>query len=68
MPRRVPGPARILPSRQRAELPIHTHGGQLPFGQAAGGMTHVTEGVRQLMGRGEGRQGDPTPECRFVNG
>ena len=52
----------------RGELPINTHGGQLSFGQAAGGMTHVTEGVRQLMGRGEGRQVDPTPEYCFVNG
>ena len=52
----------------KGELPINTHGGQLSFGQAAGGMTHVTEGVRQLMGRGEGRQVDPVPEYCFVNG
>ena len=50
------------------DLPINTHGGQLSFGQAAGGMTHVTEGVRQLMGRGGDRQVNPTPEYCFVNG
>jgi acetyl-CoA C-acetyltransferase len=40
------------------DLPCNTHGGQLSFGQPgfAGGLTHVTEGIRQLMGRGEGRQ------------
>ncbi len=40
------------------DFPCNTHGGQLSFGQAglAGGMSHVTEAIRQLMGRGEGRQ------------
>jgi acetyl-CoA C-acetyltransferase len=40
------------------DLPCNTHGGQLSFGQPglAGGMSHVTEAIRQLMGRGEGRQ------------
>ncbi|XKH61876.1 thiolase family protein (plasmid) [Halomonas sediminis] len=32
------------------DLPLNTHGGQLSFGQAdlAGGMSHITEAVRQL--------------------
>jgi acetyl-CoA C-acetyltransferase len=40
------------------DFPCNTHGGQLSFGQAgfAGGMSHVTEGIRQLMGRGGERQ------------
>jgi acetyl-CoA acetyltransferase len=40
------------------DFPCNTHGGQLSFGQPGlgGGMSHVTEGIRQLMGRGEGRQ------------
>src|SRR5215471_2658457 len=40
------------------DLPCNTHGGQLSFGQPGlgGGMSHVTEAIRQLMGRGEGRQ------------
>ena len=40
------------------DFPLNTNGGQLGFGQAggAGGMTHVVEGARQLMGRAEGRQ------------
>jgi acetyl-CoA C-acetyltransferase len=40
------------------DFPCNTHGGQLSFGQPGlgGGMSHVVEGVRQLMGRGEGRQ------------
>ncbi|HAC35425.1 MAG TPA: acetyl-CoA acetyltransferase [Gammaproteobacteria bacterium] len=42
----------------RGDLPCNTHGGQLSFGQPgiAGGMSHVIEGVRQLMGRGGERQ------------
>jgi acetyl-CoA C-acetyltransferase len=40
------------------DFPCNTHGGQLSFGQPglAGGMSHVTEGIRQLMGRGGARQ------------
>jgi acetyl-CoA C-acetyltransferase len=40
------------------DLPCNTHGGQLSFGQPglAGGMSHVTEAIRQLMGRGGARQ------------
>jgi acetyl-CoA acetyltransferase len=51
------------------DLPCNTHGGQLSFGQPglAGGMTHVTEGIRQLMGRGEGRQ-VKNAALAFVNG
>jgi acetyl-CoA acetyltransferase len=37
----------------RGEFPLNTAGGQLSFGQAgmAGGMHHVVDGARQLMGR-----------------
>ncbi|MGZ0145312.1 thiolase family protein [Rhodococcus qingshengii] len=37
----------------RGDFPLNTAGGQLSFGQAgmAGGMHHVVDGVRQLMGR-----------------
>jgi acetyl-CoA acetyltransferase len=40
------------------DFPLNTNGGQLGFGQAggAGGMTHVVEGARQLMGRAGARQ------------
>jgi acetyl-CoA acetyltransferase len=40
------------------DLPLNTNGGQLSFGQpgTAGGMIHIVEAARQLMGRGEGRQ------------
>lgn len=40
------------------DFPCNTHGGQLSFGQPGlgGGMSHVTEAVRQLMGRGGQRQ------------
>ena len=40
------------------DFPVNTHGGQLGMGQAglAGGMTHVVEGARQLMGRAGERQ------------
>jgi len=51
------------------DFPCNTHGGQLSFGQPgmAGGMSHVIEGVRQLMGRGEKRQvADAT--IGYVNG
>ena len=50
-------------------IAVNTHGGQLSFGQpgTAGGMSHATEAVRQLMGRGEGRQKETVDYC-FVNG
>ena len=37
----------------RGDFPCNTHGGQLSFGQAglAGGMSHVCDGARQIMGR-----------------
>jgi len=40
------------------DFPMNTHGGQLSFGQAgmAGGMSHVTEAVRQIQGRAGERQ------------
>ena len=51
------------------DFPLNPHGGQLSFGQAglAGGMSHVTEAVRQLMGRAQGRQ-VKKPRLAFVNG
>ncbi len=38
----------------RGDFPVNTAGGQLSFGQAgmAGGMHHVCDAVRQVMGRG----------------
>lgn len=51
------------------DFPVNTHGGQLSFGQAgvAGGMSHVTEAVRQLQGRAGDRQVKEL-EFAFVNG
>lgn len=51
------------------DLPLNTHGGQLSFGQPglAGGMSHITEAARQLMGRANGRQ-VANCELAFVNG
>lgn len=42
----------------RGDFPCNTNGGQLSYGQAgaAGGMSLVVEGVRQLMGRAGERQ------------
>ena len=53
----------------KGELPLNTHGGQLSFGQPglAGGMSHVTESARQMMGRAGERQVDKLGYC-FVNG
>lgn len=47
------------------DFPVNTHGGQLGMGQAgaAGGMTQVIEGARQIMGRAHDRQ---VPSCRNV--
>lgn len=51
------------------DFPVNPHGGQLSFGQAgiAGGMSHVTEAVRQVQRRAMGRQ---VKRCNlaFVNG
>ena len=46
----------------RGDFPLNTHGGQLSFGQAglAGGMSHVCDAARQLMGRAEAAQ---VPDC-----
>jgi acetyl-CoA acetyltransferase len=51
------------------DFPCNTHGGQLSFGQPGlgGGMSHVTEGIRQLMGRGGGRQ-VRNASLAYVNG
>jgi acetyl-CoA C-acetyltransferase len=51
------------------DFPCNTHGGQLSFGQPGlgGGMSHVVEGIRQLMGRGEGRQ-VKNAALAYVNG
>ena len=53
----------------KGKLPLNTHGGQLSFGQPglAGGMSHVTEAVRQLMERAGERQVGNC-ELAFVNG
>ncbi|UOA16958.1 thiolase family protein [Sulfitobacter dubius] len=51
------------------DMPMNTHGGQLGYGQPdlAGGMTHVTEAVRQLRGTATGRQ-IADPEFALVTG
>jgi acetyl-CoA C-acetyltransferase len=53
----------------RGDFPCNTHGGQLSFGQAAsaGGMSHVCDGARQIMGRaGESQVADCN--VAFVSG
>jgi acetyl-CoA C-acetyltransferase len=55
--------------RWNGDFPLNTHGGQLSFSQPglAGGMSHVTEAVRQVQQRGGDRQvGDL--EFAFVTG
>jgi acetyl-CoA C-acetyltransferase len=44
----------------RGDFPLNTHGGQLSFGQAglAGGMSHVCDGARQVMGRAPNQVAD----------
>ncbi|MGA3252986.1 MAG: thiolase family protein [Mycobacterium sp.] len=53
----------------RGDFPLNTAGGQLSFGQAgmAGGMHHVVDGARQIMGRAGDAQ---VPDCNtaFVTG
>jgi acetyl-CoA acetyltransferase len=53
----------------RGDFPLNTAGGQLSFGQAgmAGGMHHVVDGARQIMGRAGDAQ---IPDCHtaFVTG
>jgi acetyl-CoA acetyltransferase len=51
------------------DWPLNTNGGQLGMGQAgmAGGMYHVTEGIRQVMGRADARQLDKC-DLAYVSG
>ncbi len=53
----------------RGDFPCNTHGGQLSFGQAgiAGGMSHVCDAARQLMGRAGAAQ-VPGASLAFVAG
>jgi acetyl-CoA C-acetyltransferase len=53
----------------KGDFPCNTHGGQLSFGQPGlgGGMSHVTEAIRQLMGRGGERQVKDA-KLGYVNG
>ncbi len=55
--------------RWNGDFPLNTHGGQLSFGQPglAGGMSHVTEAVRQVQHRSGDRQVADL-EFAFVNG
>jgi acetyl-CoA acetyltransferase len=55
--------------RWNGDFPLNTHGGQLSFSQPglAGGMSHVTEAVRQVQHRGGDRQVRDL-ELAFVNG
>jgi acetyl-CoA C-acetyltransferase len=55
--------------RWHGDFPLNTHGGQLSFSQPgmAGGMSHVTEAVRQVQGRGGDRQVRDL-DMAFVNG
>lgn len=55
--------------RWNGDFPLNTHGGQLSFGQPglAGGMSHVTEAVRQVQQRSGERQVENL-ELAFVNG
>ncbi len=53
----------------KGDFPVNTHGGQLSFGQAglAGGMSHVTEAARQVMGVAGERQVKGC-DLAYVNG
>jgi acetyl-CoA acetyltransferase len=55
--------------RFHGDFPLNTHGGQLSFSQPglAGGMSHVTEAVRQIQQRGGDRQVQDL-QFAFVNG
>ena len=51
------------------DFPLNTHGGQLSFGQPgmAGGMSHVTEAIRQIQKRSGERQ-IPDLELAYAHG
>jgi acetyl-CoA acetyltransferase len=53
----------------KGDFPLNSHGGQLSFGQPgmAGGMSHVTEAARQVMGTASGRQISAC-DVAYVNG
>ncbi len=53
----------------RGDFPMNTAGGQLGYGQAgtAGGMHHVCDATRQIMGRGDETQADDL-EWREISG
>jgi acetyl-CoA acetyltransferase len=55
--------------RWHGDWPLNTHGGQLGMGQAglAGGLSHVTEAVRQLQHRAAGRQVEDA-DLAYANG
>jgi acetyl-CoA C-acetyltransferase len=55
--------------RYDGDWPLNTHGGQLGAGQAglAGGLSHVTEAVRQVQGRAGQRQ-LAKADLAYVNG
>jgi len=55
--------------RHDGDFPLNTHGGQLGMGQAglAGGLSHVTEAVLQIQGRGGERQ-VRSCDVAYVNG
>ena len=50
--------------------PLNTHGGLLSFGHCgvAGGMAHVVEAYRQMIGQAEGRQIARPPRHAFAHG
>jgi acetyl-CoA acetyltransferase len=53
----------------RGDFPVNTAGGQLSYGQAgtAGGMHHVCDATRQIMGRA-GHNQIPDCDVAFVSG
>jgi acetyl-CoA C-acetyltransferase len=53
----------------KGDFPCNTHGGQLSFGQAglAGGMSHICDAARQIMGQA-GQAQVPNCSTAFVSG